>query len=208
MSHNIAVILNDSDQLTTFEKGVVLKVFSKNDNRWRIIDEINYSLDLASNISNIRNNIKTVLLQLNNCKVIIGEKVAGLPYNILESLGFEIYEAQEVSDSLLDEIITELEAESAHSNDLSSEVPTSPVETSEHGVFFLNLIKLQEKHPEISSKKALKSFIETHCFRRLDVICSHIPPWFDTVLPQKRLSYKIDELERNQIKVSIIKKVC
>ncbi len=208
MSYKIAVILNESGKLTAFERGVVLQVFSKDNNEWRVVNEIRYSLDLTSNISEVRDNIKAIVLQLEDCKVIVGKTITGLPYNIFERMGFEIYEAQSVSDSLLEEINTELETEAAHYTPLSSEVPTAPVETSEQGVFFLNLIMLQEKRPEISSKKALQSFIETYCFYRLDVICSHIPPWFDTILPQKRLTYSVEELERNQLKVSIIKKVC
>ncbi len=208
MSYKIAVIMNATGKLTAFERGVVLSVFSKENNVWSVVNEIRYSLDLTSNISEVRDNIKATVLQLEDCKVIIGKAIAGLPYNIFERMGFEIYEAQSVSHSLLDEINTELETESDHYSPLSSEVSMKPVETSEQGVFFLNLILLQEKHPEISSKKALQSFIETYCFYRLDVICSHIPPWFDTILPQKRLTYSIEELERNKLKVSIINKVC
>ncbi len=208
MSYKISVILNDEGELTAFEEGVTLLVFSKENNVWKIENEIRYSVDLTSNISDIRNNIKDIILQLEDCKVIIGKTITGLPYNILDRMGFEIYEAQSVSDGLLEEINTELETEAAHNTSLSSEVPTAPVETSESGVFYLNLIMLQEKHPEISSKKALQSFIETYCFYRLDLVCSHIPPWFDVILPQKRLTYSVEELERNQLKVSIIKKVC
>ncbi len=208
MLKKIAVILNEAGKLTAFERGAVLTVFSKENNVWSVVNEIRYSLDLTSNISDIRNSIKAILLQLEDCKVIIGETITGLPYNILDRLGFEIYEAQSVSDSLLEEINNELETEAAHYTPLSSEVPTVPVETSEQGVFFLNLIMLQEKRPEISSKKALQPFFETCCFYRLDLICSHIPPWFDVTLPQKRLTYSVEELEKNQLKVSIIKKVC
>ncbi len=208
MSYKIAVILNESGKLTAFERGVVLPVFGKENNVWRVVNEIRYSLDLTSDISDIRNNIRAILMQLDDCKVIVGKTITGLPYNILERMGFEIYEAQSVSDSLLEEINSELETEAAHFIPLPAEVPTTPVETSEQGVFFLNLIMLQEKRPEISSKKALQAFIETYCFYRLDLICSHVPPWFNVILPQKRLTYSVEELEKNQLKVSISKEVC
>jgi hypothetical protein len=123
-------------------------------------------------------------------------------------MGFDIFEADALSDQLLEQIDLELKADTAKIADTAANTPTSPVLTSTDGVYYLNLIELQEKHPEISSKKALQGFMETALFYRLEVVCSHIPPWFDVFLPQKRMTYTVEELDKNRLKVSIFKKVC
>lgn len=208
MHGNIAVIINEENELMSFETGNVLLVFGKESEGWQMVREIRYALDTTSDMAGMRDNIRNIISELGDCKIIVGKTISGLSYNIFDRLGFEIFEADSVSEDLMEEILNELEAEAAEVSDYSKSSPTEPVMTSDEGVYFLNLIQLQEKHPEISSKKALQSFIETAVFYRLDVICSHIPPWFDMLLPQKKLTYDVEELERNQLKVSITKKVC
>lgn len=208
MHGNIAVIINEENELMSFETGNVLLVFGKESEGWQVVREIRYALDTTSDMAGMRDNIRNIISELGDCKIIVGKTISGLSYNIFDRLGFEIFEADSVSEDLMEEILNELEAEAAEVSDYSKSSPTEPVMTSDEGVYFLNLIQLQEKHPEISSKKALQSFIETAVFYRLDVICSHIPPWFDMLLPQKKLTYDVEELERNQLKVSITKKVC
>lgn len=204
----IAAIFNEAQEITTFEEGSCLLVFIKEDINWQVKDEIHYRLDTSSSMAETRDNIRSIILQLMDCKILIGKSVTGLAYNILDRMGFIIYEAASVSDQLFDEILTESEEAAADSGATAGATPTSPVMTSEEGVYYLNLIELQEQHPEISSKKALKSFIETTPFYKLEVVCSHIPPWFDALLPQKRLIYSTQELQKNVLKVEIIKKVC
>ncbi len=208
MHRNIAVIINEENEMMSFETGNVLLVFGKENQGWQVVKEIRYTLDTTSGMAGMRDNIRDIISELGDCKIIVGKTISGLSYNIFDRLGFEIFEADFVSEDLMEEILNELEAEAAEVSDYSKSSPTEPVMTSDEGVYFLNLIQLQEKHPEISSKKALQSFIETAVFYRLDVICSHIPPWFDMLLPQKKLTYDVEELERNQLKVSITKKVC
>ena len=52
-----------------------------------------------------------------------------------------------------------------------------PVQTQTPGVYFLNLLELQKECPEISSKKALASFLSDTPFLELHLVCAHIPPW-------------------------------
>lgn len=210
MARKISVIINGNNELSAFESGTSLLVFSPVEKVWQAVDEIKYRFNTASSVSEIRDSIRTTILKLEDCRTIIGKTVTGLPYNILERMGFEIFEADVLSERLLEEIDRELQADSAKAAEADSvhATPTSPVPTLTTGVYHLNLIELQEKYPEISSKKALQSFIETTPFYKLEVVCSHIPPWFDAILPQKRMTYTVEELDTNKLKVSIFKKVC
>ncbi len=208
MSGKIAVIINENNKLTSLETGTTLILFSKQDYNWQKVKEISYKLDITSKISEIRDNIRALILQLEDCKIVVGKSITGLSYNIFERMGFEIFEAETLSSALLEEIQSDLAAETGFSPKEAAAIPTTPVGTSEPGVFFLDLIKLQEKYPEISSKKALQSFIETNPFYRLDVVCSHIPPWFEVILPKKNLNYIIKGLDKHRVQVSISQKLC
>lgn len=206
MLDKIAVIFNEANELSSFEEGSVLLVFMKEGSVWTVVEEIPYTLDAGLSISDIRDFIRTLILRLGDCKIVVGQAFTGLPYNVFDRMGFEIFEADNVSETLFDEILSDVSASGHEKSALPC--PVSPVPTETEGVFFLNLIELQDRRPEISSKKALQSFIENNQFYKLEVICSHIPPWFDTVLPQKKMVYSAEEYEKNRLKVSIMKKVC
>ena len=208
MANKIAVVLNNNNELSSFEEGAVLMVFSKETADWRVVDEVVYFLDTTLELQAVREKIKTVIAGLEDCRVVVGKPIRGLSYNILERLGYEIFEADMLSETLLEEISQELEAVKENPPNEVEEVPTAPYMTSKEGEYFLNLILLQNKHPEISSKKALLPFIEGTVFYRLEVICSHVPPWFENQFPQKGLSYSVEERGPDGLKVSIIKESC
>ncbi len=207
MLKRIAVIVNDEQELSPFEKGSFINIYNKNNTQWQLFKEVRYYINTNMSLSDLRENIKSLIMELEDCKIIVGKVISGLAYNIFDRNGFAIFEAKDITSSVLDDIYNEvssLKAEAAN----SKQITLSPVQTEENGVFYINLIELQAKHPEISSKKALKPFLETTPFYRLEVICSHVPPWFDNILPELNLSYLTEENGDNKYKVSILNNVC
>jgi Fe-only nitrogenase accessory protein AnfO len=205
MSNKIAIIVNSKSELTDFEEGSSIMLYNKFNDTWQVEDIVSYSLAPLSSISDTRDCVKTVISNLKDCKIIIAKTMSGIPYIIFDKMGFAIFETSDISDAILDEILSDVEEYSNKKNLASIELPTTPVETEIPGVYFLNLIELQEKHPEISSKKALKAFIENAHFSKLEIICSHIPPWLENYFSPKRLSYIMETLDMNSCKVSINK---
>lgn len=205
MSNKIAIIVNSESELTNFEEGSSIILYNKSTDIWQIEDIVNYSLAPLSSISDTRDCVKTVISKLKDCKIIIAKTMSGIPYIIFDRMGFAIFETSDISNAILDEILSDVEEYSNKKNFASMELPTSPVETEVPGVYFLNLMELQQKHPEISSKKALKAFIENTQFSRLEIICSHLPPWFENYFSPMKLSYIMEPLDMNSCKVSINK---
>ena len=63
----------------------------------------------------------------------------------------------------------------------------TPVSVDHEGNYFLDFLKLQKYHPELTSKKVLLPFFATELFQTITIICSHKMPWLDVVLEQKQL---------------------
>ena len=206
MSNEIAVIVNSESELTNFEEGSSIILYNKlNDDDWQVEHIISYSLAPLSSISDTSDCVKSVISNLKDCKIIIAKTMSGIPYIIFDRMGFAIFETSDISNAILDEILSDVEEYSNKKNLALMELPTSPVETEIPGVYFLNLIELQQKRPEISSKKALKTFIENTQFSKLEIICSHLPPWLENYFSPNRLSYIMEPLDINSCKVSINK---
>jgi hypothetical protein len=115
-------------------------------------------------------------------------------------MGLSVFEIKCLTDELLDQLVADVERTLPHSAD---ECPRCPVETAERGRYFLDLVKLQEAHPEVSSKQALREFLSTS-FRDLTLICSHVPPWIEAQLPDRRLSYTTERVDATRYKVTIL----
>ncbi len=207
MTKKIAVLVNEEEELASFEKGSCINIYTKNNTHWQLFKEIRYYINTNMSLSDLRENIKSLIKELEDCKIIVGKVMSGLAYNIFDRMGFAIFEAKDITSSVLDDIYNEVNSLKTEALN-SKQVALSPIETEENGVFYINLMELQTKHPEISSKKALKPFLETTPFFRLEVICSHVPPWFDNILPGLNLSYSIEENGDNKYKVSILNSVC
>lgn len=205
MANKISIIVNSNNELTSFEEGSSIMLYNKSNDIWQIEDKISYSLSHFSSIIDTRESVKKVISNLKDCKIIIAKIMSGIPYIIFDRMGFAVFEASSISDSIFEEILSDVKGYSSNKSLASIDISTTPVETEIPGVYSINLIELQIKHPEISSKKALKSFIENTHFSKLEIICSHLPPWLEYYFAPKRMTYIMEELDINSYKVYISK---
>ena len=73
------------------------------------------------------------------------------------------------------------------------------------GDFCLDMEKILLKNPEMTSKKILIPYLKNGEFKRLDIICSHIPKWFYTDLGTLGFQYEtVNELP-NRTTVRIVR---
>ena len=156
---------------------MTVTVFEKIGGGWKEI-YINYvNLPSGSSVSAARDALGILLDGLGDCRIAVGAGLTGVLYRALDSRGFSIFDTDDISPDTLDGILADLNAVEAA--DAADTVPARPVETETPGTYALNLVRLQEAHPEITSKQALREFLETTPFYELRLICAHIPPWLE-----------------------------
>ena len=104
----------------------------------------------------------------------------GIPFCVVDSFGFKIFSINELNNDCLDGIVEDIESSNMIEKMKKQIVENAmPVETETEGIFYLDLVLLQTECPEISSKKALKDFLNTTPFLELQLLCNHIPPWLE-----------------------------
>lgn len=62
-----------------------------------------------------------------------------------------------------------------------------------------------DKSEKVTSKQVLLPFFHSVDFTRLDIICSHVPPWFHNVLENLNMKAVIEDICENEFKVTIYK---
>jgi hypothetical protein len=134
-------------------------------------------MPVGLSVSGARDALGGFLDRLGDCRIAAGAGLTGVLYRALDSRGYSIFDTGDVSPRTLDGILADLNATEAPG---SASAPVRPVETETPGVYELNLFRLQEAHPDVSSKQALREFLEMTPFFELRLICAHIPPWLES----------------------------
>jgi len=205
MAEKIAVTFKGKSDLAPLVEANTLMVFEKRENAWLARKEIPYQIDLSTNLQEIRNQVRNLITKLDDCKIIVSQSITGLVYNVFDRMGFHIFETVFFQPSLFDDILIDIQQ---HTEEIerNEAIPTTPIETVD-GIFFLDLIRLQINHPDVSSKKALQPFLHNMPFIKLDMLCSHLPPWLENT-EYKNTFDIVSKKSGSAMLVTITKKIC
>jgi Fe-only nitrogenase accessory protein AnfO len=205
MAEKIAVTFKGKSDLAPLAEADTLMVFEKRKNAWIARKEIPYQIDLSTNLQEIRNQVRNLITKLDDCTIIVSESITGLVYNVFDRMGFHIFEVPAFQATILDDILMDI-ANNTESIERNESIPTAPIETID-GIYFLDLIQLQTNRPDVSSKKALQPFLHNTPFIKLDMLCSHLPPWLENTEYKSDFDI-VNKKSGSAVLVTITKKIC
>lgn len=212
MYNEISVILgiNTDNNIASFLEESQIKIFTKQNDGWKITKEVNTQIDLNAKPSDIRKSFDELVSELGDCRIIVGSSISGIPYNILNRSGFLIYEVKQFSHEMLDYVHGIANHDEKNEKIATKEelLPFQLVESDVVGKYFFNFKSFQSINPSISSKKALLPFLKNVAFYELEVTFSHIPPWLDEELSNINLIYDVTKLDDTEYNVKIFHKIC
>jgi hypothetical protein len=178
MTAKIAVFVQDKFKNGKTDTMMRVIIFQEDNGLWNQLDENYVNMNPETGIGAYREDIKKLIECLADCRIAAGPQFSGVLYRELDNSGFSIFEAQDFSPETLDGILRDLE-KAGTEEATTAKAPKCPVETETPGVFYFDFIRLQETFPEMSSKQALRSFLETTPFYELRLKCAHVPPWLE-----------------------------
>lgn len=220
----IGVILNQDNNITSLMDATTVAIYEKDASNSRQVNrladsscwmktcEIKECFGKRNSINQMREFLSQLIMELKDCKILIASILTGIPFMILDKEGFMLCEAEELSERLLEEIAIDYEKLELRKNEKQQtslkDYPIAPFETNEKGVFEIDMRKLQECHPEISSKKAIIPFLKEVKFFNLMIYCSHVMPWLDRELPALGFQYAVSKIEGQGYRVDIERTCC
>lgn len=202
----IAVIMNDEIKIDSFIDGAIISLYENKGASWFVSKSILVCINFRMELSLVRKEIQKLIAELDDCKIIVGKSISGLAYQMFDQMGFDIFEIDEFSPTIFDKIIFDIKISSVSKDD--STIPLIPMETNIPGVYFLDLITLQQQNPEVSSKMALQPFLTSTPFLQLDVNCVHLPLWIEKFVTEKGMELKSENMINGEIQASITKIGC
>lgn len=175
----IAVFSKD-EELAPFLECNMVRIYEKQEDGWKLIETSLFSPVMAGSIGGLRNEMKAVLPLADGADAVICTEIAGIPFAEFDRAGYCIFSAPEIGSQVFDGVMEDIEA-SDEKKKIRDEIIKNarPAETQTPGIYFLDLVLLQKECPEVSSKKALREFLDTVPFLELRVDCAHVPPWLE-----------------------------
>lgn len=201
MCMEIAVFLGNDGKTKPFNQSGVTKLYLKEESGWKIIKEIIFEINDLMSTQTIRDNIKHMAETLGECKVFVAGDIKGLPYTILDTMGFNLLKADGVPEDFLELVLNgEKERELKKQRD---EIIPTPLINGKEGYYFIDIQVEMEDNEKLNSKQLIMPFINNNDFVELEIICTHVPPWFDGEFRKLNLSSDIEKINDGTMRVKV-----
>jgi Fe-only nitrogenase accessory protein AnfO len=198
---NIAVMVDSGDQAISFDETGFVKLYSNLNGMWKVTKEMVFGINDLLSVTEIRERIRKMVEALADCRVFVAAEVTGVPYAVLEGMGFNIWKMKGAPLEFLDYIAAD-ESRGQPAALQPAEQPV-PVPTPREGCYFIDLKAVLEKDSTLTSKQVLLAFLQNTDFKELEVICEHVPLWFAKEFPGLKLSATVEQLAADRCRVVV-----
>jgi len=201
----IAVLLKDNGETCSWLDKGTINLYKKENKEWIELDSIPFSINIYSNINILRESLSSLIERLNDCRIFIGKEVSGLLFSILDTNNFHIYELSGIPANFLDSILSSEEKFESDKLLLTkqSESIFLPSKVDTNGNYTINLKNLLPEDRSVTSKQILLPFLKNEKFKTLEVICDHIPKWFDRDLSNMGYDFHITD-DKTDVTIALI----
>jgi Fe-only nitrogenase accessory protein AnfO len=202
----IAVLINDSEETCSWQHNGIVALFQKSNEKWIKVKSIPYLIPLDEyDLNLIRDYYLHLLSELDDCKIFVAKKLSGFLINLLDYNKLNIYELNGNPVDFLNSVYISEERKKEQKLFLESQVIDlfAPRKMDELGNYKLDLYKLLHSDSKVTSKQIIIPFLKEQTIRNLEVVCDHIPKWFDRLLKEMGFTYLISSQKDGLITVNI-----
>lgn len=209
MKKEIAFFVDKNNQIAEVVDSGFIKIYNKSQGQWKTIKEIPFQVNRSKGIISVRQSFDHLVDILGECKLFAAKKLTGLIYTTLETSGFNLWELEGEPEAFLD-VILEKEEEAILEEKAQQEqlINLSPRKKDQDGYYYVNLIDLQNSSSGLTSKQVLLPFFKNITFYELEMICNHVPKWFENQFETLKLQMDAESLSDGTQRLLISKKVC
>ncbi|MFT4145870.1 MAG: Fe-only nitrogenase accessory AnfO family protein [Mobilitalea sp.] len=186
----IAVLVNSEGNTTGFEKEGMIRVYSKTNCEWSILRQMEYSTKNMVDATALHNKVKEICLWLENCKIIVVNRIRGVYYIAFEEKQISMLEIKGYPIDFLDDI-----QECVQHQRTGQEIPMehNTIFKLRQGVYHTDLREVMKGNTSYSSKQILLPFLRQQKFTQLEIICDHVPKWLEKEQTQLEVRILIEK---------------
>ncbi|THF65929.1 Fe-only nitrogenase accessory protein AnfO [Pseudothauera nasutitermitis] len=177
---------------------------------WRVLHDVALEISEDMPLQAVKAALHGAAAHMEDSKVLLSGSVRGMPYSVFqEELGYRIWKSEGPLLAQLDTVARK-EAEQAASKRydivaLASRPVPAPVQLSdaEPGCFWIDLAEALKYVPTPTSRQILIPFLERGQFRKLEIVCDHIPKWMAWEMERLDLSAESEAVDSSGVGVKV-----
>ncbi|HWQ73764.1 MAG TPA: Fe-only nitrogenase accessory AnfO family protein [Syntrophomonas sp.] len=176
----IAVLMNESGRAASFFETAALLVYEKNGDSWVADQKYDWTPGMHHSMSALRTYLGHIVDWLQDCKVVAAKRSHGFYRVVFESCGVAVWAVEGCPQDFIPQI-------ECFYNE-NTETGSEPAElicpiAGKTGFYAVDLREVMAHHDAYNSRDVLMPFFQKSAFERLEIICDHVPKWFQTELP-------------------------
>lgn len=191
---NIAVFLDQQGFTAPLGQSGVVTLYTRDGAGWRISQRVPFTLSRQMGLGEIRNRTMSMLAALPDCRHFVARDIQGALLAWLDGMGMTLWQCEGRPEAFLDRLAEHISERITAAEPVVTPLPASLIQpTGDDGAFRLDLIAALRDGGGSghTSKRLLLPFLQQRHFQRLEILCDHLPRWFDTLLPDMRLSASV-----------------
>ncbi|GEM_PF-543250 len=201
MNMKIAAFIGEDGKTISLNQSGTTKVYLKEKEEWKIINEIAFESNDLMSSDIIRDNVKIMASAIGDCKVFVARGVKGIPYTVLDGMGFNIWKVEGIPEDFLDLVVKGEEEEKL--NKEKPEIIPTPIKSGKEGNYFIDMKTEMQNNSNLTTKQILLPFIHKTTFNELEIICRHVPHWFEGEFNKLNLKSEIENINEGTVKVKV-----
>lgn len=187
----VAVLTDPEGETCGLDTDGVIKVFGSGDNGWTIHRKREYVISGVETPGEMRKYLAETAEWLGDCKNFIAKRIRGVHIAAFEGFSMSFWQIPGRPEEFLDALLEKYPCSAKH-HGRPPQIPIKPIE-QKPGFYHIDLRGVMKPDIALNSKDVLRPFFKQTPFQQLEIICEHLPKWFEYELPGLKLKYEIQE---------------
>jgi Fe-only nitrogenase accessory protein AnfO len=200
----IAALLDGTGQVAIPQRGGTLYIYEREGMNWVASQKLEFTPGEYVSMADLRRYLEQVRDWLGDCKVLAAGETTGYYRVLFGSLGIALWGVRGTPEQFIEQLETfHLQAETV-SEPVEPEPVAAAIEpiSERTGHYRLDLRAAMAQKGSHTSRQVLIPFFQNSSFLRLEIVCDHVPRWFDRELPEFGLGSKV-ESQSDFVKVHV-----
>jgi Fe-only nitrogenase accessory protein AnfO len=195
----IAVLLDDAGRAAGFHEGGTIYIFERQEDVWRSDIKFDFLPAGFASMTELRDYIGSISCRLGDCKILAAKASAGFYRVAFESFGVGLWAVTGTPRHFIGQVeafyTKPAPSPADSSEDGKTPVFITPI-SGKTGYYRADLREVMAHRAGINSRELLLPFFKQTPFTRLELVCDHIPRWFEKELPALKLRADAESADR------------
>jgi Fe-only nitrogenase accessory protein AnfO len=194
----IAVFVDEDGSVLPFMASGVVEIYADDSGEWICINQIPFDVIDALGISDIRTRTRMLVSEFEDCELLVIESIKGISKVVLEEFKIGSWQFKGV---LIAPLLNKIKVELEKVKEQQAKLVVTPVLVGEavDASYEIDLASILGNERSLNSRDILVPFMQKTFFRKLTIVCSHLPKWFEPTAALLELEYELTETDDGQV---------